>query len=150
MIKFEEIETWGDLLKVLQNASEEQLKQPVQSVKGHPVDEYVYPLLPVICIGTVDALELRYARSSRDNQKHGEELVLFCDGNPFGKDGAVAYEMDFENDFLNGNDKAIYSKDHSDAKDWTGPAQKLADASKVKGEGTLGTILKHRLKNLEE
>jgi len=94
MIEYRSITTYRDLLEALQQANEEQLDLPIQCVNSHPVDEYVYTLQQVICIGTVDALDLRYARSVRDNRCNGEELVLFSDGNPHAEDGAVSYAVD--------------------------------------------------------
>ena len=80
-----------------------------------------------ICFATIDELEIEYARSTVDNRRHGEELVIFTDGNPFAEDGAIAYEWDFTADQEHMKDKPIYPKGHDDSADWTGPAQKLID-----------------------
>ena len=90
MIAYQSLCTYRDLLEALQNASEEQLDMRIQCTDSHPVDEYVHKLKQVICVGTVDELDLRYARSVNDNRRNGNEIVLFCDGNPFGEDGRTA------------------------------------------------------------
>jgi len=82
------------LLAALQNATDEQLDMPIQCTDSHPVDENVYTLKRVICMGTVDQLDLRYAPRVSDNRRrHGNEIVLFCLGNPFSEDGASSYVM---------------------------------------------------------
>jgi len=150
MIKYEEIETLGDLLQALKKASPEQLAQPVQTCEGHPCDDHVYELQQGLIISTVDELNLRYARSSKDNRRNGDELVIYTDGNPFSENGASAYEvtLEKENEELFRKERAIFPKGHDDSCDWTGPAQKLADEQeREKGKGTLGVILKQRLKS---
>lgn len=147
------ISTYRDLLESLQNCTEEQLSQPVQTVNSHPCEDYVYELISVICFSTVDDLGLKYARSSKDNRRNGDELVLFTDGNPHSENGAIAWEMNFAErdegeDLIGRNDTPIFPKNHDPSCDWTGPAQKIADeAEKTKGSGTLGPILLHRLKS---
>ncbi len=79
------ITTWGDLLCALQKLSPEQLAQPAQIVKEHPCADKVISAKPVVAIGTVDTLDLRYVRSCKDNRRHGDEIVLLVDGNPYGK-----------------------------------------------------------------
>ena len=121
-----------------------------RQVNSHPVDEYVYKLQKVICFGTVDALGLRYARSVTDNRRNGQELVLFSDGNPHGEDGAVAYEFDSsqKTDIPFGRGKSIYPKDFDPSMDWTGPAQKIADAEQRKAaHGTLKDVLNNRMRD---
>lgn len=146
-LDFAAIETWGDLKETLRKCSIQQLKKPVQVIKHHPVDENVHECLPGISFGTIDALDIRYARSSVDNRRHGDELAIFVDYNPFGVDGAVAYEGFSKK-------KPIYSKDHDDGQDWTGPAQKLADAEPRNESPNIPqnfkNLLDHRLKNLEK
>lgn len=123
-VKYSEIEIWEDVLRVLQEASPEQLKQPVQICDHHPVEDYVHGLKPGIALGIVDALEIKYARSVTDNRRHGEHLIIYTDYNPYAEDGAIAYEWDLENDCEH---IPIYPKDHDESKDWTGPAQRLID-----------------------
>ncbi len=150
MIKYRSITTYRELLAALQKASEEQLDLPIQCVNSHPVDEYVYNLQQVICLGTVDALGLRYARSVIDNRRNGDELVLLSDGNPYGEDGAVAYEVDqtYEGTEPFKNHKPIYPKNHDPSMDWTGPAQKLADDQERKhSHGTLKDVLRNRTRH---
>lgn len=156
MIEYESLQTWRELMDALKNATDEQLDMPIQCTDSHPVDEYVYTLKRAICLGTVDELDLRYARSVRDNRRHGNELVLFCDGNPFGEDGASSYTMkestksDDDAKALNFRDRLEpnYPEDHDDSRDWTGPAQKLADQQPRKqGRGTLRDVLKNRMRN---
>lgn len=156
MAEYHSIRTYRDLLEALQSASDEQLDMPVQCADSHPVDEWVYALKKAICLGTVDELNLRYARSVVDNRRNGEELVLFCDGNPFGADGAIAYTMKDRPDASEENVmtslrermEPIYPDDHDGSRDWTGPAQKIADQiSRKSGRGTLVEILSSRTEN---
>ena len=143
------VRTYRDLLEKLQACSKEQLDQPIQVVKGHPVDEYVYELQAAVCFATVDDLDLRYARSVTDNRRHGEELVIYTDGNPHGECGAIAYEMKGDLDSL--KDNPIYPKGHDESADWTGPAQALVDAKeRPEGKGTLGPVLLHRFEKFDE
>jgi len=168
---FNQIRTYKDLLVILQQASEEQLNQDVQIVKSHCVYNHVYSLEAVICFGTVDGLELKYARSSVDNQRHGEELILFTDGNGFAEDGATSHTMIFPTkwerlkrrihlelcNFIGARSKsdiffkgeANYPKNHSERSDWTGPAQKIADEeNQIKDTNpTLVPILQKRTEN---
>lgn len=149
MIEYRSITTYRELLAALQEASEGQLDLPIQCVNSHPVDEYVYKLQQVICLGTVDALGLRYARSVTDNRRNGDELVLFSDGNPYAEDGAVAYEVDqtYEGKELFKHHKPIYPGNHDPSMDWTGPAQKLADGKERKRpHGTLEDVLRNRMR----
>ena len=117
-----EVTTWADLLEQLKQLPPEKLAEPIQGVKHHPSDDHVFALCPAVVLGTVDELELRYARSSVDNCRHGDELVLFFDHNPYGKKGNAAYSMDED-----GKLTPIFGDKHSALSDWTGPAQKLAD-----------------------
>jgi hypothetical protein len=153
MIDYESLHTYRDLLRVLHNATDAQLDMQIQCTDSHPVDEHVYQLKRVICLGTVDELDLRYARSATDNRRHGNEIVLFCDGSPFAEDGASAYKMkdtDESIEIATPRDfrdrlEPVYPEDHDDSRDWTGPAQKLADDQPRKRKrGTLTDILKNR------
>lgn len=140
-----EIRTWQDVLEALKKATPEQLAQPVKICESFPMDEHVHELQQGICLATVDELDLRYARSVLDNRRHGDHLVIFTDGNPFGEDGAIAYQYE-AGEHLNKN--PIYPKGYDDSQNWTGPAQKLADKQKRKrGKGVLGAILVNRLSN---
>lgn len=168
------LKTYQDLLDFLKEASPQQLEQKVQVVKSHPVYEYVHPLEPAICVGTIDELGILYARSSVDNQRHGDELVLFTDGNGFGEDGATSYELPSLSKWeklkqrvywricfwlnarpCNGffeKGKSHYPKNHSERADWTGPAQKIADlesAGKLPVDSTLECILENRVDKIE-
>ena len=150
MIEYRSITTYRELLEALQQANEEQLDLPIQCVNSHPVDEYVYTLQQVICIGTVDALDLRYARSVRDNRRNGEELVLFSDGNPHAEDGAVSYVVDdtFEGEEPLKHHSPIYPPNHDASMDWTGPAQELADSQQRKrSDRTLKDVLENRIRH---
>ncbi len=122
-----ETETWGDLLQALQKLTPEQLAQPAQAVRHGSSDDHVHEGLPTICLGTVDALQLRYFRSMLDNRRHGEQVVLFLDGNPYGEDGVAAYKME-EDEAGNVIEKPLYRPDHDDGADWRGPAQAIYDA----------------------
>ncbi len=144
------IETWKDLLEVLKTVSSEQLQQPVQICQHHPIDEYVHPLMQGICFGTVDEMDLKYARSVTDNRRHGEHLIIYADCNPFAEDGAIAYEIELNGEVEKGQlfnkRKSIYPKKFTDDQNWTGPAQKIEDAKdRKRGKGVLIPLLKKRI-----
>lgn len=86
----QEIKTYRDLLKALQKLTPGQLKQPIQIMPSSPFP--IKELQPALAIGTIDKLEVYGSRSSIDNRYHPEEVVILADGNPFGEDGAIAYE----------------------------------------------------------
>ena len=75
--------------------------------------EYVYALQQGIVIGTVDDVGLLYTRSVTDNRRHGQQLVIYTDGNPFGEDGAVAYKYDSNAEANPFRHKPIYPDDHT-------------------------------------
>lgn len=129
-----EIDTWADLAKAISKLSKAQQSQPVQVVKVHVHDDAVNSLLPGICLGSVGALEIRFARSVTDNKKHEEHIVLQVDGNPFGEEGACAYEMVTKT--VNGKKKYLFHpcfpENHTDESDWSGPAQKIIKAKEKK------------------
>ena len=109
--------------------------------------------------GTVDDLDLRYARSVNDNRRNGNEIVLYCDGNPFGEDGRTGSTL---SDTETTSDtkiatgffdrlEPVYPEDHDDSRDWTGSAQRLADqVPRKRTEGTLKDILKNRMNRGED
>lgn len=137
----QEIATWGDLWTALGKLSAEQLEMPAQVIRENPCATKVLSGKPAVCIGTVDALDLRYVRSCRDNRRHGEEIVLLVDGNPFAKDGAIGYKgMDLQQPIYPG----AYTKDQ----DWTGPAKELVDAEKpmkpLNDTAWIKPVAKHR------
>lgn len=150
MLDFTELDTWEDLKKALDQCSPEQLKQPIQVISQHPVAEHVHECIPGISLGTLDALDILYARSVTDNRRHGEELVLYCDSNPHAVDGATMYEWVMSEDNSSGHEEVpIYPESHDAAADWTGPAQKLADKAAQErhpNDNTLQAILNHRTK----
>lgn len=121
-------QTWQDVLNVLLTLSPEQLAQTSQVTRSSPIGDHVYEGQAIICLGTIDELELDYFRSATDNRRHGDEIVAFTDGNPFAKNGAVAWELKPGGN-INDDDSMIpiFSKDHTPDQDWTGPAQKVAD-----------------------
>lgn len=122
----QEVETYADLLGALQKLTPEQLAQPVQAIKMHPSWDHVYECCPACAISTIGALEVEYARSSVDNRYNPDEIVLFLDGNMFGKNGVFCY--DWHED---GTETPRYLNNKYDpAMDWTGPAQKLRDAQR--------------------
>lgn len=126
-----EISTYRELRDFLNNLPDDckQLDQPVQFVKSHPMpDEHVFELIPAIVIGTVDDLGLKYVRSSVDNRRHGDELVLFCDANGHSITGSTGTQYKDAFDLLD-ETKGIklYPVGHDDSADWSGPAQKLVD-----------------------
>src|ERR1035437_7052067 len=91
-----ELETYGDLLKFLQ-ANPQYLDQPIQTVKETPIEDEVQVCCSAIAIGTVKDFEFYRIRSIVDNKFRPDDLVILVDGNPFGEDGAVAYEMNSAN-----------------------------------------------------
>ncbi len=150
-----DITTWGDLLCALHKLSAEQLAQPAQIVKEHPCADKVISAKPVVAIGTVDTLDLRYVRSCKDNRRHGDEIVLLVDGNPYGKDGAVAHRWIGRDETSGKLDSSpIYPKDYTPDQNWTGPAQKLADKvaplKPLDETAWIGPIVKHRMRAYEE
>ena len=143
-----EIATWADLLKVLQSLTPQQLDTPAQVVRSHPVYEHVHEAEPIVCMGTVDELGLLYVRSSLDNRRHGNEVVLFTDGNPFAEDGAIAYEceLDMEGEEFFSKKRAVYPDRYTPDQNWTGPAQAIVDKTvEETGDGSLAPICKARI-----
>lgn len=117
-----ELETYRDLLSYLQNASSEYLDQPIQVANPGPNCDEPIELMPGIAIGTVDQMGFFRCRSMVDNKYHAEELVILIDGNPFAKDGAVAYEWKSNDDTGDIDDVPIYGKEGpTDIKDQTAP-----------------------------
>ncbi len=83
MIAHQSVRTYRDLLDALQKASDGQLNMPIQCADSHPVDEHVYELKQAICLGTVDELDLRYARSVIDTPSPRRTFVsvsAYCFG----------------------------------------------------------------------
>jgi hypothetical protein len=93
---FKEIETYRDLLKALGELTDVQLAQRLQVIAPSPFSKK--ELEPVLAIGTIAGMELEGARSCYDNRYHAEDIVLLTDHNPFGENGAIAYEMKFDDD----------------------------------------------------
>ena len=129
-----EVNTWADLAKAISKLSKAEQSQPVQVVKVHVHNDAVNALLPGICLGSVGALEIRFARSVIDNKKHEEHIVLQVDGNPFGEVGSCAYEMVTK--IVKGKKKYFwhpcFPENHTDECDWSGPAQKIVKAKEKK------------------
>lgn len=167
----QEIETYEDLLKVLSELTPEQLKNKVQVMKPSCNDDEVLALMPAIAIGTVDGAEYRFVRSSVDNRRHGDEVIILTDYNGHGKNGAIAYELDedrakpTEEEYENMDteqifdlyfrSKPIFPKSHDDYADWTGPAQALfesqedADSPNILESKRLAIELKRRCESTE-
>ena len=150
-MEVQDVQTYGDLLRILQTLTPEQLAQPAQVVKSHPIHEKVLTAFPIICVGTVDKLGLLYVRSSKDNRRHGEEVILFLDGNPHSKNGAIAWQLNGD-DFAKGlPGTPIFPPDFSPDQDWTGPAQKLVDETVQElPDGSLGAVLRYRLNSIDK
>jgi hypothetical protein len=85
-----EIKTYRDLLGKLKQLSDEQLDQPVQVAHFEATLKPV-EFCPALAIATVGELQLPFARSIVDNKFHADEVVIFCDWNPFAEDGASGY-----------------------------------------------------------
>jgi hypothetical protein len=124
-MEVEEVETYGDLLRILQTLSPDQLAMPAQVVKGQFDQDEVHEACPLVCVGSVNKLGLRYVRSVKDNRRNGDEIIIYIDSNPFAEDGAIAHEMTDAMDW--DNTIPIYPKDYSPDQNWTGLAQKLVD-----------------------
>lgn len=125
------IKTWRDVRNALAKLTPAQLRQPVQIARLHPMDQFVHVLLPGFVLGTVDDLGIRYARSVVDNRRHGEHVILYVDYPPFGEDGNIGTVVTLGRRGLR-TKRTLYPKMHSDAANWTGPAQKLTDKKKRK------------------
>lgn len=92
-----EIETYRDLLNVLQEMPGEQLDQPIQCVKPHPDESKVNEMQPALAIGTVAEFEFFHCRSTHNNRYCPDDVVLLMDGNHFGEDGVVAWTQNPDN-----------------------------------------------------
>lgn len=142
-----EVETWEDLLKKLQTMTPEQLKKPIQCLKTSPNLDEVQACFPGIAFATIDQLEYEYCRSSYDNKFHGEDFVILLDYNPFGKDGAIAYELK-PGDKTLGKDHPIYGKNGKITReDQTSPKLKDRDKDSLGINNML--TLSHRMKSHE-
>lgn len=84
--------TWKELGQAIVDMTEEQRQQPVQVVELEPSDDIVNELKPAYGIQSIEELGIEACRSIVDNKRHGEDVVLLIDANPFAEDGAVAYE----------------------------------------------------------
>jgi hypothetical protein len=122
-----EVTTWGDVLEQLKNAPPEVLAKPAQVICHQPNCDEVFECRPAVSLGTVDELGFDYVRSSVDNRRNGDELVLYVDYNPFAEDGASGYTMTDDEDI------PFYPPGHDASSDWTGPAQKLHDEAHPDG-----------------
>jgi hypothetical protein len=89
----QEVETYGDLLRVLLEMADDELDQLIQIAEPGPNGDEPVELKHGIAIGTVASMEFPGARSTHDNCYHADEVVLLVDGNPFAPDGAIAYEF---------------------------------------------------------
>lgn len=134
-----DIETYQDLLAVLQKMTPEQLAQPIQVVKDCGDLSKPVELQPAFCIGTVKELEFNAARSSVDNVYHPEEIVIMIDSNPFRQDGVIAHKL-----VGHGKRESIYSKDGP-----TPPEKQMAEV-KTKDPEHFGKKLKYRCKELRK
>ena len=116
---------YKELLKYLKTLNKKQLEQEVQVFRplNHPG---VTELKPVVCIDTIENLELDKARSSVDNKFHGEEIVIMYDHNPFGEDGATLYQMEIDKKsgkLKNPKFKPIYALGKTNPLEQTNPKQ---------------------------
>lgn len=127
----EGIETYEDLLRILERMTPDQLSQPIQVVNFVPSDDMVNVCQPAVCIGSIGALGLRFVRSSVDNRKNVEEIVISIDHNPFSESGVVAYEWRPREDSEEFDEIPLYQTSHDAGSDWTGPAQALIRAAEA-------------------
>jgi hypothetical protein len=131
-MKFERrlvMDTWKDVLKALQSLTPEQLEMLAQVVLHESNDENVVAGRPVVCLGSVNELGVKYFRSAQDNRRHGDQVVLTVDNNGFSEAGVVAWSFEDAQDWVDGNPgKPLYPHGYTPDQDWTGPAQKIADA----------------------
>jgi hypothetical protein len=114
MNTIKDLETYRDLLTYLNTLGDAQLDQPIQ-VLDSSTEEPV-ALKVIHAIGTVGELcacgdgdEFQPTRSVFDNDHHPESVVLLIDDNPFGRDGAIAEDLE--------TGERIYPK--TPARDWT-------------------------------
>ena len=114
---------YKQLLEYLESLSPEQLEMRAQVVLVEPDDEKVNVGLPLVEIRTVEEFGIRYIRSAADNKRNPDEVVMLLDHNIHAERGAIAHNLFTREDF--------YPDGHSDAADWTGPAQKLIDSKGV-------------------
>lgn len=121
-----EVRTYRDLLEALGRLTDEELDQLCQVARYNGCDAFVHEGQPVYCLGAVDQLGLRYFRSCSDNRRRGSQIVLMTDASPFGEDGHIGYEL---GGFFTDPPKKLYPGTFTPDQDWTGPAQKLADAA---------------------
>jgi len=110
------LNSWEDLRQYLNEIHEKEpdkLKLPVQAGNPSPMEAEPVEMEVGVCIGTFDEMEFYAARSITNNQFNPNELCILLDGNPFGKDGAIAYQLDpndkSEDNFF-GEKNPIYSK----------------------------------------
>lgn len=109
-MKISEIETYGDLLNCLKKMTKKQLAMKVQITHPSAIEEEVVDCMPGISIGSMSEMGFYSARSCTNNKFVPEEVVILIDYNPFGKDGAIFYELkrNKNNKIIQ---KPIYGKD---------------------------------------
>jgi hypothetical protein len=142
---FVKIQSWDDLAKVIATLTPEQRKKPIQATRSHPVDEFVHDLQPAFLFGTIDGIGIRYARSCEDNRRHGDDLIIMTDSNPFGLSGSIGSRgVEIGRRGIEAKDP-IFPANHDASMDWRGPAQKLLAGQEVEPDGSLlEAILSHR------
>lgn len=76
--------TWADLKKVMDQMTEQQLKEPVELIP-YPSYEEPIELHAIIACNTVKYFfdNGEVTRSTDDNKHHPDRYVLLTDGNPF-------------------------------------------------------------------
>jgi hypothetical protein len=141
-----EINNWNDLSQLINKMMPAQRLQPVQIIDSHPCEDHVHELRLGILFCTIGEMELKYCRSSVDNRYHDDEFAIYTDCNPFAENGAAAYELK-----EGGIDEPIFPKGHDESSDWTGPAQKSLDESRLwipfKGTATVEGEIVHLIPN---
>jgi len=86
--------TYRDLLEALENMTEEQLDQQVQTLPVCPDKDKAIPLEPVVSFNTIRFfLDDQKTRSSVDNKHYDGDFVLLTDGNMYKEDGTIGFDL---------------------------------------------------------
>ncbi len=139
-----EPQTYEELARLILSLPPELQRQTIQVVKSSPFD--IAECMPVIGVDTIANFGFGAARSIYDNKYHGNDLVIFCDGNQFAKDGAIAYEM-----LPSRKMKPIYGKNgKTNKKDQEAPDDQPDTLSKMFSRLEESLVIKNRLKTMDE
>lgn len=104
--KSSDIDTWGDVARVISMMTDEQRNQPVQCVLGNPDSDAVQVCLPGVAICTVEQFEFGACRSVHNNKYCPNDIVMLLDVNPYAEDGTMVWGWSDPN-----KETPIYGKD---------------------------------------